>query len=320
MKVIDTINQAIESKRCRFAFELLPPLKGEDITSIFSTVDNLKKFDPAYINITYHREDVKYVERADGLLERRISSKRPGTVAIAAALMARYSIEVVPHLICGGFSKYDTEDALIDLSFLGIDNVLALRGDNLKDEKIFKSAPNGHAHAIELVKQVIDMNNGRYIDTEVEQSHATNFSIGVAGYPEKHIESPNIEMDMAYLKQKVDAGADYIITQMFFDNEKFFRFAERCRKEGIMVPIIPGIKPMSTKNQLAMLPQIFHVDIPQNLAQRVEQCKNNKEVRAVGVEWAIEQCKELKSWGTPVIHFYTMGKSDNIEAIAGQIF
>ncbi|MEG1935393.1 MAG: methylenetetrahydrofolate reductase [NAD(P)H], partial [Rikenellaceae bacterium] len=307
MRIIEVINNAIKDKKCRFAFELLPPLKGEDITSIFATVDNLKRYDPAYINITYHREDVKYVERADGLLERRIASKRPGTVAIAAALMARYSIEVVPHLICGGFSKYDTEDALIDLSFLGIDNVLALRGDNLKDEKIFRGVPDGHLHAIELVSQIISMNSGKYIDTEVEQTHPTNFCIGVAGYPEKHLESPNIDMDIAYLKQKVAAGADYIITQMFFDNTNFFRFVDRCRKEGIKVPIIPGIKPMSTKSQLAMLPQIFHVDIPQNLAVQIEKYKSNKDIRALGIEWAINQCQELKAAGVPVIHFYTMG-------------
>lgn len=320
MRVIELINSAIESNECRFAFELLPPLKGDDINTLFSTVDKLKVFNPAYINVTYHREDVKYVEREDGLLERRISKKRPGTVAIAAALMARYSIEVVPHLICGGFSKYDTEDALIDLSFLGIDNVLALRGDNLKNEKIFKPSNNGHSHAIDLVKQVINMNNGVYVDTEVEHSHPTNFCVGVAAYPEKHIESPNLDMDIEYLKAKVNAGADYIITQMFFDNSHYFNLVERCRKEGITVPIIPGIKPLSTKSQLSMLPQIFHVDIPQELALAVDAAKDNKEVRKIGIEWAIKQCKELKSHNVPVIHFYTMGKADNIEAIASEVF
>lgn len=320
MRVIEIINSAIESKECRFAFELLPPLKGDDINTLFNTVDKLKVFNPAYINITYHREDVKYVERADGLLERRISKKRPGTVAIAAALMAKYNIEVVPHLICGGFSKYDTEDALIDLSFLGIDNVLALRGDNLKNEKIFKPSVNGHSNAIDLVKQVINMNSGAYVDTEVENSHPTNFCVGVAAYPEKHIESPNLDMDIAYLKAKVNAGADYIVTQMFFDNSHYFNLVERCRREGITVPIIPGIKPFSTKSQLSMLPQIFHVDIPQELALAVEAAKDNKEVRKIGIEWAIKQCKELKANNVPVIHFYTMGKADNIEAIASEVF
>ncbi|MFI3322536.1 MAG: methylenetetrahydrofolate reductase [NAD(P)H] [Rikenellaceae bacterium] len=320
MKVINIINQAIDNKDCRFAFELLPPLKGENINSLFSTVDNLARFNPAYINVTYHREDTKYIERTDGLLERRITKKRPGTVAISAALMAKYSIEVVPHIICGGFSKFDTEDALIDLSFLGIDNLLALRGDNLSNEKFFVPSEKGHSNATELVQQVVKMNEGKYVDSEVMESHSTNFCIGVAGYPEKHIESPNADMDIEYLKRKVDAGADYIVTQMFFDNSHYFSFVERCRAMGINVPIIPGIKPLSTKRQLTMLPQIFHVDIPQPLALKVNEAKNNQEVRNLGVEWAIKQCKELKESGVPVIHFYTMGKSDNIEKIASAIF
>ncbi|MFI3315033.1 MAG: methylenetetrahydrofolate reductase [NAD(P)H] [Rikenellaceae bacterium] len=320
MKIIDIINSAQSENKCRFAFELLPPLKGDDINTIFNTVDKLMAFDPAYINITYHREDVKYIEREGGFLERLITKKRPGTVAISAALMARYQIEVVPHLICGGFSRIDTEDALIDLSFLGINNVLALRGDNLKNEKVFTPSPSGHSNAIELVEQIVGMNRGWYQDSEVEQSHATDFCIGVAGYPEKHIESPNADMDMSYLKKKVDAGADYIVTQMFFDNRHYFSFVERCRKAGIKVPIIPGIKPLSTKGQLSMLPQIFHVDIPQPVACKVSSAQNNSEVRKIGVEWAIKQCEELKNSGVPIIHFYTMGKSDNIEAIASTIF
>ena len=320
MKVIDIINNAIKDGKCRFAFELLPPLKGDDITKLYSTVDMLYRFNPAYINVTYHREDIKYVERADGLLERRITSKRPGTVAISAALMAKYNIEVVPHIICGGFSKSDTEDALIDLSFLGINNVLALRGDNLRGERMFKATAGGHSYATEIVEHIMDMNNGVYLDKEVESTHPTDFCIGVACYPEKHLESPNIEMDIEYLKRKVDCGADYIVTQMFFDNRHYFKFVELCRAAGITVPIIPGIKPLSTKNQLVVLPQVFHVDIPVELARKVELCATNKEVRALGIEWTIKQCEELKAHGVPVIHFYTMGKADNIEQIAEAVF
>ncbi len=320
MKVIDIINEAKASGQCRFAFELLPPLKGDDINKLFSTVDMLSEFNPAYINVTYHREDVKYVERGDGLLERRITSKRPGTVAISAALMARYGIEVVPHIICGGFSKSETEDALIDLSFLGINNVLAMRGDNLKGERAFRASEGGHSHARELVEHIMDMNSGTYLDKEVENTHPTEFCIGVAGYPEKHLEAPNLEMDIARLKEKVDAGADYIVTQMFFDNRHYFNFVEECRKAGITVPIIPGLKPLSTKSQLTLLPQVFHVDIPSELALRVEQCEDNRAVRELGIEWAVRQCEELKGAGVPVIHFYTMGKADNISAIARACF
>ena len=320
MKIIEIIHNAIQNKKCRCAFELLPPLKGDNIDTIFQTIDRLRPFNPAYINVTYHREDVKYKERPDGLLEKYITNRRPGTVAISAAIMARYGIEVVPHLICGGFTAHETEDALIDLNFLGIHNVLALRGDTLKGEHSFKPVPNGHAHAIELVEQIIRMNQGAYIDSEVEQITPTDFCVGVAGYPEKHSEAANPDIDIEFLKRKVDAGADYIITQMFFDNQKFFDFVNRCLAAGINVPIIPGLKPMTTQNQISMLPQIFHVDIPQKLAKKVLACDNNKQVRTIGTEWAIEQAAELKKAGVPVIHFYTMGKADNIEAIAQEIF
>lgn len=320
MKVIDIIKNANLEGKCRFAFELLPPLKGDDINTIFSTIDALKQFDPAYINITYHREDVKYVERADGLLERHITTKRPGTVAIAAAIMARYGIEVVPHLICGGFSKYDTEDALIDLRFLGIENVLALRGDNLHGERSFRAVKDGYANASELVEQIVAMNNGRYVDSEVLNSQPSSFSIGVAGYPEKHIESPNLDMDIDYLKRKVDCGADYIVCQMFFDNNHYFNFVDRCLSNGINVPIIPALKPLSTKKQLSILPQLFHVDIPNELVKKVIACRDNADIRQVGIEWAIAQSKELKAAGVPIIHYYTMGKTDNIVAIASEVF
>lgn len=320
MKVIDIINAAKESGKTRFAFELLPPLKGDDISTLYRTIDALKIFDPAYINVTYHREDIKYIEREGGLLEKRTVSKRPGTVAISAAIASRYGIPVIPHLICGGFSKYDTEDALIDLNFLGINNVLALRGDNLRSERMFTPTHGGHSNAYELVRQIVKMNRGEFIDKEIENTHATDFSIGVAGYPEKHAEAANPSIDIDYLKMKVDSGADYVVTQMFFDNNKFFDFCERCIKADIKVPIIPGLKPFSTKKQLNLLPQTFHVDIPQELTSQVIDCKDNKEVRKIGVDWAIKQCEELKASGIPVLHFYTMGNSDNILKIAETVF
>lgn len=320
MQIIDIINQAIEAKQTRFAFELLPPLKGDGLTNVFEAIDPLMQFNPAYINVTYHREDVKYIEHQDGLLEKRIVRRRPGTVGVSAAIMKRYNVEVVPHLICGGLSRYDIEDALIDMDFLGINNVLALRGDNLKGERGFHTHNQGHSNASELVAQINDMNNGIFIDGEVTLCHHSQFCVGVAGYPEKHAEAPNAQNDLQYLKAKVDAGASYVITQMSFDNKKIFAFIENCRKAGINVPIIPGIKPISTKSHLSLLPQTFHVDLPQDLVAEVEKCTNNKQVRQIGVEWAIEQARELKQAGIPVLHFYSMGKTDNIEKIAKAIF
>ncbi len=320
MQVIDIINQATEDGKTRFAFELLPPLKGAGVSGVFEAIDPLIEFDPAYINVTYHREDVKYVEREDGLLEKRIVRRRPGTVGISAAIMKRYGVEVVPHLICGGMSKYDIEDALIDMDFLGIHNVLALRGDNLRGEHVFRPHPDGHRNATELVRQIADMNRGIFIDHEVEVCAHSKFCIGVAGYPEKHAEAANRETGLKHLKAKVDAGASYIVTQMSFDNSKIFDFIRDCREMGINVPIIPGIKPFSTKAQLSMLPQVFHVDLPQELVTEVEKCKDNGQVREVGVEWAIAQARELKKAGVPVLHFYTMGKTDNMQKIARAIF
>ena len=320
MQVIDIINQATEDGKTRFAFELLPPLKGAGVSGVFEAIDPLIEFDPAYINVTYHREDVKYVEREDGLLEKRIVRRRPGTVGISAAIMKRYGVEVVPHLICGGMSKYDIEDALIDMDFLGIHNVLALRGDNLRGEHVFRPHPDGHRNATELVRQIADMNRGIFIDHEVEVCAHSKFCIGVAGYPEKHAEAANRETGLKHLKAKVDAGASYIVTQMSFDNSKIFDFIRDCREMGINVPIIPGIKPFSTKAQLSMLPQVFHVDLPQELVTEVEKCKDNGQVREVGVEWAIAQARELKKAGVPVLHFYTMGKTDNMQKTARAIF
>lgn len=306
--------------RTLFAFELLPPLKGQNIESIYSAIDTLREFSPSYINVTYHREEVKLIERQGGLLERRVVRKRPGTVGISAAIQARYSIDVVPHLICGGFSADETEDALIEMNFLGIDNVLALRGDNMRGEHTFRPHEGGHTHARELVSQITSMNRGEYLSGEVEHCAPTDFCIGVAGYPEKHAESPNVKSDIARLKEKVDAGAHYIVTQMFFDNSKFFSFEKQCRQAGIEVPIIPGLKPFSTKAQLSLLPQVFGVDIPEELLSAVENAPDNAAVRNVGIEWAVGQCRELIKAGVPALHFYSMGRPDNIASIAAQVF
>lgn len=316
MKITDKFTPG---KTC-FAFELLPPLKGDNIDTIFDTIQRLVPYDPSYINVTYHREEVKLIERPDGLLERRVVRKRPGTVGIAAAIMARYGIEVVPHLICGGFSKYDVEDALIDLSFLGIDNVLALRGDNLRGERTFRPAPGGYLHAVELVQQIMNMNRGEYLDSELEHAKPTSFCVGVAGYPEKHAEAPNMVTDIAHLKAKIDAGASYVVTQMFFDNAKYFAYVEACRAAGIEVPIVAGLKPFTTKTQLSLLPQTFGVDLPDDLVRAVEQCKDNAAVREVGIAWAVQQGRELMAAGVPALHFYTMGKADNVERIAKTLF
>lgn len=315
MQITEIIEQARREGRTRFAFELLPPLKGDGTAGVFSAIDPLMEFGPAYINVTYHREDVKYVERGNGLLEKRIVRRRPGTVGISAAIMKRYGVEAVPHLICGGLSRYDIEDALIDLDFLGVNNVLALRGDNLRGEHSFAPHPQGYAHACDLVAQIADMNAGIFVDGEVQPCHHSRFCIGVAGYPEKHAESPNPESDMLYLKRKVDAGASYIVTQMSFDNARIFDFIRRCREAGITVPVIPGIKPLSTKAHLTVLPQVFHVDLPQELVAEASGCPDNAAVREVGVRWAVRQVRELREAGIPVVHFYTMGKTDNVVKI-----
>ena len=316
MKVTDKFRKG----QTLFAFELLPPLKGETISSIYHTVDVLGAYQPAYINITYHREEVKFIEREGGLLERRVVRKRPGTVGISAAIAARYGIDVVPHLICGGFSADETEDALIEMNFLGIDNVLAQRGDNVRGEHTFRPHPGGHLHASELVAQIAGMNRGEYLSGEVEHPAPTDFCIGVAGYPEKHAEAPNLQTDIEYLKQKVDAGAHYIVTQMFFDNAKYFDFVARCRREGIEVPIVAGIKPFSTKAQLSLLPQVFGVNIPEELSRAVASAADNAAVRRIGIEWAIGQCRELIRQGVPALHFYTMSRPDNVEAVVKAVF
>ncbi len=318
MKITDVLKN---TKETHFSFELLPPLKGSSINQIYNTINSLMEFKPPYINITYHREEVVYKKRDGGLLERKTIRKRPGTVAIAAAIKYKYpDINVIPHLICGGFSKEETEDALIDLNFLGIKNILLLRGDPEHSSNMFIPENNGHKNAIGLVKQVANLNKGIYIDKELENSTPSDFTIGVAGYPEKHIESPNGFSDLHFLKQKVEAGAEFIVTQMFFDNQKYYDFVAACRKEGITIPIIPGIKPVAVQNHLSSLPKTFNIDLPEALVKEMIKCKNNKQVRELGVEWAIAQSKDLVKNNVPVIHYYTMGKPDNIYKIAKDVF
>ncbi len=317
MKVIDHIHQA---KDTIFSFEILPPLKGQNIGDIYTNIDPLMEFKPPFINVTYHREEVVYKRLDSGLLEQKVVRKRPGTVGICAALQNRYKVDAVPHILCGGFSKEDTENALIDLDFLGIENVLALRGDSIKGETYFVAEKNGHAYACDLVGQIAEMNKGIYLDEELRNNTPTDFCIGVAGYPEKHFEAPSINNDIENTIRKVEQGAEYIVTQLFFDNTRYFEYVEKCRKAGITVPIIPGIKPIATKRHLSILPHRFHVDIPDELVKAVVNCKDNSEVRQVGVEWAIGQCRELKKAGVPVMHFYSMGKVDNIKSIARAIF
>jgi len=318
MKLVDFLNQ---KEKTYFSFELLPPLKGSNISEIYDAIDPLMEFDPININVTYHQEEVVYKKHESGLMEKKTVRKRPGTVAISSAIKNRYSKPiVVPHLICGGFTKEDTENALIDLHFLGMNNLLILRGDPQKTQRYFIPEHGGHEHTLGLVEQIMNMNKGKYLDEELQNSTATNFSIGVAGYPEKHGEAPNMQTDLKYLKMKIDAGAEFIVTQMFFDNQKYFDFVDLCRKEGITVPIVPGIKPIRTKADSQLLPRVFNIDIPNLLFEHIENAKNNEEINQIGTEWAIEQSKELKSHGVPVIHYYTIGSSDNIKKIAKAVF
>ncbi len=317
MKIIDHFKP---NTKTLFSFELLPPLKGDNIESIYRTIDPLMEFNPPYINVTYHKEEVVFKELNNGLLQKKVVRKRPGTVAISAAIMNKYKIDVVPHIICGGFNKEETENALIDLHFLGIENLLVLRGDADKNTKRFMPEPDGHPYAVDLLKQVVDLNNGKYLDEELENKTATHFSCGVAGYPEKHNEAPNMLSDLYFLKKKIEAGAEFIVTQMFYDNQKYYDFVKACREQGITVPIIPGIKPIATLSQMTVLPQTFHIDIPEALVKELIKCKNTADARQVGVKWAIEQSKDLIKNNVPVLHFYTMGKSDNIQRIAKAVF
>ena len=318
MKVLDHIKNSKD--KTQFSFEILPPLKGQDIQSIFNNIDPLIEFKPPFIDVTYHREEYVYKELENGLLKKQVVKKRPGTVGICAAIQNKYGVDAIPHILCGGFTKEDTENFLIDLGFLGIDNVMALRGDAVKSETYFTPEKEGHQYANELVSQIKDMNHGIYLEKELLNSSKTNFCIGVSGYPEKHLEAPSMDSDIHFLKKKIKDGANYIVTQMFFDNQKFFKFLDKCRAEGITVPIIPGLKPLATKKQLNLIPHRFNVDLPDNLIMEVVKCKDNNAVREVGVAWCIEQSKELLKYGVPFLHYYSMGKSSNIYQIASKVF
>jgi methylenetetrahydrofolate reductase (NADPH) len=317
MKVTEHIEKS--KGRTLFSVEILPPLKGQNIESTFKSLDPLMEFGIPFIDVTYHREEFEYREFPDGHLEKRVVKKRPGTVGICAAIQNRYKVDAIPHVLCGGFTREETENFLIDISFLGIDNVMALRGDAIKSESCFMPEKGGNKHANELVKQISDMNRGIYLDNELLDTSPTNFCIGVAGYPEKHIEAPSMESDIHFLKEKVRNGANYIITQMFFDNRKYFDFVERCRGEGISVPIIPGIKPIATKRQLNLLPLKFKVDLPDELVKMIVKAKDEEEVRQIGVEWCVGQCRELIKEKVPVIHFYATGRAENIVQVCSSL-
>lgn len=317
MKIIDILKG---DHKPFTSFELVPPLKGSDINKLYKSIEPLMEFNPPFINVTAHRDEVEYRQSPDGSFRRITVTKRPGTVAIAAAIMKRFDVEVVPHVICGGATRNDIENLLLDLNFLGIQNVMALRGDAVPGEKYFEATPGGYGHSNFLVEQIVNMNNGKYLDDTLKNAVHTDFCIGVAGYPEKHCEAANLDIDIEYLKRKVECGADYIVTQMFFDNAKFFSFVEKCRAAGITVPIIPGIKPISTQKHIELLPKAFSIDIPQELMKELVKCRDNEAIYRLGIEWATIQCKELLEWGARAVHFYTMGKADNVREIIRKAF
>jgi methylenetetrahydrofolate reductase (NADPH) len=316
------VTQHIENAQGKplFSFEILPPLKGQNIQSIFDSIDPLMEFNPPFIDVTYHREEYEFKELENGLLQKKVVKKRPGTVGICAGIQNKYQVDAIPHILCGGFTKEDTENLLIDLDFLGIDNVVALRGDAVKSEIYFKPEKEGHAYASELVTQISNLNKGIYLDEDLQNSTKTDFCIGVAAYPEKHMEAPSLDSDIHFVKQKIKNGADYIITQMFFDNKKFFDFVAKCRVAGIMVPIIPGLKPIATKKQLNLIPHRFSLELPDDLIMEVVKAKDNDAVKQIGIEWCTQQSKELITAGIPVLHYYSMGKAENVKAIAKDIF
>lgn len=318
MRVTDYIDQAKGSTL--ISFEVLPPLKGGSMQAIFDTLDPLMEFKPPFIDVTYHREEYIYKKRASGYYEKTAIRKRPGTVGICAAIMHRYGVDAVPHMLCGGFTKQETENALIDLGFLDVQNVLALRGDARKFEGKFIPEKDGHHYACDLVTQIAGMNEGKYMDDLTDQASKTNFCIGVAGYPEKHFEAANMELDLRYIKKKIEAGANYIVTQMFFDNQKYFDYVDACRAADINVPIVPGLKPITKLYQLNSIPRLFHVDLPDELVAAISTAKDGKARTEAGIEWCIAQSKELKERGAPVLHYYTMGDSSTIQRIAETVF
>ncbi|MEG0760712.1 5,10-methylenetetrahydrofolate reductase (NAD(P)) [Chryseobacterium piscicola] len=318
MKITDHIKNA--NGKTLFSLEVVPPQKGIGIEDLYTNIEPLMEFKPPFIDVTTSREEYVYIDKGNGLMERRITRMRPGTLGICAAIQHKYNVDTVPHLLCGGFTKEETEYLLVDCMYLGIDNIMALRGDAMKGHQYFEATPGGHASAMDLVNQINNLGRGKYLHDDQACDDHNKFCIGVAGYPEKHMEAPSMNYDLKWLKQKVDAGADYIVTQMFFDNKKYIEFVTKAREMGITVPIIPGIKPIATKKHLKLLPQVFKIDLPEDLINAVENAKNNEAVKQIGVEWAISQCKELLDFGVPVLHFYSMGKSDNIKKVAGELF
>ena len=316
-----TVAEIIKNtKSTAFSIEILPPLKGNKIDKVYKTIDALIEFNPQYINITSHRDEVTYTNKENGLFERKVVRKRPGTVAVAAAIMHKYNVKVIPHIICSGFTRSETEYALIDLNFLGIHDILVLRGDNSHKDRFFTPTDNGNEYAVELAEQVNALNQGHFIDGSKIEPLDDPFTYGVAGYPEKHEEAPNMESDLFYLKKKVDAGAQYIVTQMFFDNQKYYEFVKRCREIGITVPIVPGLKPITSKNQVTVLPKIFKTDIPEDCAKEMRLCKTDEDVRKVGVEWCTHQAKDLIKNGAPILHFYTMMATQSVREVAQMIY
>ncbi len=318
MKVTEHIEAA--KGQTLFSFEIVPPPKGRNIRDLYNNIDPLMEFNPPFIDVTTSREEHVYVKKENGLLERKITRMRPGTVGICAAIKQKYNVDTIPHVLCGGFTREETEYLLVDCHYLGIDNVMALRGDAMKHQRYFEPTPGGHCYANDLVRQIKDMGSGKYLNEVIESDNNADFCVGVAGYPEKHLEAPSLQTDLKRLKAKIEAGADYVVTQMFFNNKAYFEFVKKAREEGINVPIIPGIKPIAVKKHLQLLPQVFSIDLPEELIKSVEACKDNKEVRKVGIEWAIQQSKELKEAGAPVLHYYSMGKSTNIQKIAAAVF
>jgi methylenetetrahydrofolate reductase (NADPH) len=317
MKVTEHIENA--KGNTLFSFEIIPPVKGRNIKELYDNIDPLIEFNPPFIDVTTSREEYIYIDK-NGLLDKKLTRMRPGTVGICASIKHKYDVDTIPHVLCGGFTKEETEYLLVDCHYLGIDNIMALRGDAMKEEKYFEPSKGGHVYASELVEQIHNLNCGQYLHEVVESDYCADFCIGIAGYPEKHMEAPSLKSDLKWLKKKVELGAHYVVTQMFFDNKKYFDFVKAAREMDINVPIIPGIKPIAVKRHLQLLPQVFRIDLPQDLIDAVENCNDNKEVRQVGIEWAIAQSKELKAAGVPVLHYYSMGKSDNIKAIAEAVF
>ena len=317
MKITQHI--AVAKGKTLFSFEIVPPVKGGNIQELYNNIDPLMAFNPPFIDVTTSREEFVYLKK-EGLLEKKLTRMRPGTVGICASIKHKYGVDTVPHILCGGFTKEETEYLLVDCQYLGIENVMALRGDAMAGQRYFEPTPGGHTYAKELVGQIKDLGAGKYLHEEIESAHSASFCIGVAGYPEKHMEAPSLQQDLKRLKEKVDAGADYVVTQMFFDNQKYFKFVAAAKEMGIHVPIIPGIKPIAVEKHLQLLPQVFSLDLPQDLIDAVSDAKDKAAIRQVGIEWAIAQSKELLAAGVPVLHYYSMGKSSNIEAIATEVF